>query len=1126
MKPRNGAVIALLLLATCNEESQAPVSPTVESAREALGKLPASEVATWTKVGSSTIPDGRYLQAAAFDESRKVVVMFGGEIFNPNMGNGSPSQETWEWSPATGKWNNRTGTGTAPDARSGAAMVYDSTRAKFVLFGGRAGSGYNYEDTWEWDPATGVWTDVTAAGTHPSARAQHGMVFEKSTGKILLFGGGRSDSASYDGSGITVSIGDTWELDPTTHVWAPVSIAPGAASPTARHDFGMVWDSTRKVAVLFAGMQTDIAGASGVPKRDTWEFDPAARTWTERTAVGSKPSERYGHALAFDGSRNKVVLFGGWDMTSGGSLNDVWDWDPTTGAWTQRLDGSTGNLPSARMYASMVSDDARGRLDVLAGAAMYNSGKGGVGGGTYYPGIGYGTSGSNEVWELDPVAATFVDRSTPIDVPPARTDHCMAYNPATGKVYVFGGYDVMGQVFDDLWEWDGKVWAQVVSDVRPPARSDAALAYDPARKSLILFGGTSYYGSSVLGDTWEWNSTSRKWSQLTPKVSPDALYMHAMVTDTTRSKILLFGGMSNYYYSPDLGMPYKDPLRNEIWEWDGSKLTWTNRTPVASTATPMARQFPILAYDEGRQKMFLFDGPQYSNYPATLSAFWEWDPISAGWALRDPNDSIDYGYSIYVAYDSIRKREVLLTDAYSNANGNYETWEIDAKGPTFYVRAVPNTPSSRYSATMVFDSARGVMVLFGGSTGNGYTDETWEYKVAGWGNGEGCNAAFATSCASGNCVDGVCCDSAACTGPCKSCNVAGSEGTCVLAKAGTEVAGSCANGQACDGSGNCLSGNGQACTSAATCASGFCADGVCCNSACNGVCTSCNLAGQVGKCSPYAAGTDPQNECGKGTGVCKSTCDGVGSCAYPQAAVPCASCTVCDGYGSCSQYDPYCAYTGGAGGGFGGSIGGSGGYNTGRGGATSYGGSGGYTTVRGGSGGYTTIYPNGGSGGYTTVRGGSGGSGGTTNYATGGATGRGGSGGTTSYATGGATTIGSGGRTGGAGAGGAIPATGGSIVIGTGGSIGSGGNVGSGGSSGKLDGGTPKDGGTIVVGRDGGGTDAITEARLHRSGCSCELGRSQQTGNLGLSAPFILVGAALLRRRTQKKKQDRRGSAS
>ena len=186
MKPRNGAVIALLLLATCNQESQTPASPTVESAREALGKLPASESAAWQQVGASSIPDGRYLQAAAFDESRKVVVMFGGEIFNPNMGTASPNQETWEWNTVTGKWTNRSGTGMAPDARSGAAMVYDSARAKFVLFGGRAGSGYNYEDTWEWDPVTGAWTDVTAAGSHPSARAHRSWASKSRLGTHLI----------------------------------------------------------------------------------------------------------------------------------------------------------------------------------------------------------------------------------------------------------------------------------------------------------------------------------------------------------------------------------------------------------------------------------------------------------------------------------------------------------------------------------------------------------------------------------------------------------------------------------------------------------------------------------------------------------------------------------------------------------------------------------------------------------------------------------------------------------------------------------------------------------------------------------------------------------------------------
>ena len=936
MKPRNGAIVALLFLATCNEEIQTDDSSNVESARVALGVVPPSEVAVWQKVGSSSMPDGRYLQALAFDETRKVVVMFGGMVTDPNMGTTTPNNETWEWSPATSKWTNRTGAGTSPDARSGAAMVFDSLRGKFVLFGGRAGSGYNYEDTWEWDPTTGTWTDVSDAGSHPTARSQHGMVYEKSTGKILLFGGGRSDSTSYDGTGVTGSFGDTWEYDPAAYTWTARTVT---TTPTARHDFGMVWDSARSKAVLFAGIQVDVTGAAGVPKQDTWEWDPAAGTWTERTLKGTKPSQRYAHAMAFDGTRNKVVVFGGWDISTGGSRNDLWDWDPTTGAWTERLTGSESGTPGARMYASMVADSADARLEVVAGQVAYNPyggggyyGSGGYygAGGSYYYGTGvyggyggsvgmpilppypvpvYGGTSSCEVWELDPATPAFTNRTPALDLPTSRSGQAMAYNPSTGKTYIFGGSDMTsGQSLNDLWEWDGKTWAQVSADVRPPARTEAGLAYDPARKSLILFGGADSYTSTTYGDTWEWNS-ARKWIQLSPASSPGPLSGHGMVTDTTRNKILLFGGAGDQY---NYGYPYS-PTLNDVWEWDGGTLTWSDRTPIATSNAPSGRQNPILAYDEGRQKLFLYDGGMYS-YDA--SAFWEWDPVSAGWTTRSSGDQLQGGQNYVLAYDSTRKREVLLTAQYYviGPSNTQQTWELDAKGPTWYVRSLSNSPASDYGTTMAFDKGRGVVVLFSGqSMVAGRGGETWEYSVTNLGNGEGCTAASASTCASGFCVDGVCCGSTACAGLCQSCNVAGSEGTCVSVKAGTEVVGSCSAGDACDGFGNCMIKNGQACSSAGACASGHCADGVCCDSACTGTCMSCKQVGQVGKCSPYAAGTDPQNECGQGTGLCKSSCDGVGNCAYPSYTVSCGNCYTCDGYGSCTNYDYNCSNWGSGG---------------------------------------------------------------------------------------------------------------------------------------------------------------------------------------------------------------------
>lgn len=53
---------------------------------------------------------------------------------------------------------------------------------------------------------------------------------------------------------------------------------------------------------------------------------------------------------------------------------------------------------------------------------------------------------------------------------------------------------------------------------------------------------------------------------------------------------------------------------------------------------------------------------------------------------------------------------------------------------------------------------------------------------------------------------------------------------------------------------------GKACQNGTECSTGFCADGVCCESACKGTCESCALANK-GKCEPIPDGTDPEKEC-------------------------------------------------------------------------------------------------------------------------------------------------------------------------------------------------------------------------------------------------------------------------
>jgi hypothetical protein len=302
--------------------------------------------------------------------------------------------------------------------------------------------------------------------------------------------------------------------------------------------------------------------------------------------------------MAYEPVRGVIVLVGGRDITTGNALADVWEWNPTTGAWTQRLAGNESNLPLARLYASLVTDSARDILNLVGGMVLNDA----------YPPPG-------EIWDLTPATASFTERTPPPPKgwPSIRTGHAMASCAGTGKTYVFGGADTNYKSLDDLWEWNGTAWSEIQSTVQPAARVNAAMACDPARKSIILYGGiSSFFGSAslgtILGDTWEWSFATRQWSQLHPSSSPEPRDSHAMVVDSGRSKLLLFAGErpSYDYLYPSPGSPRSvDPLNNAVWEWDGASTTWTNRTPVPLAATPEGRRFPILTFDQARQRMFL-----------------------------------------------------------------------------------------------------------------------------------------------------------------------------------------------------------------------------------------------------------------------------------------------------------------------------------------------------------------------------------------------------------------------------------------------------------------------------------------------------------------------------------------
>lgn len=271
-----------------------------------------------------------------------------------------------------------------------------------------------------------------------------------------------------------------------------------------RYHHAMAYDVTRQKTVLFGG-------GGGNATNDTWEWDGV--NWVQKSP-NTVPPARYSHCMAFDSDRQKVVMFGGY---GDGYLNDTWEWDGVN--WTQITPTTS---PLARFEHAMVYDAARQRI-VLFG------------------GLGSSGGSRNDTWEWDGV--NWVQKS-PTTSPATRYQHAMAYDNSRQRVVLFGGYYQDSQT----WEWDGTNWSQKSPSTVPNGQHEHAMAYDSIRQKVIMFGGTS----SNNNITWEWNGTN--WTQSSPATVPGARYYHAMVFDSVRQKIVMTGGYAN----------------QETWEWNGT----------------------------------------------------------------------------------------------------------------------------------------------------------------------------------------------------------------------------------------------------------------------------------------------------------------------------------------------------------------------------------------------------------------------------------------------------------------------------------------------------------------------------------------------------------------------------
>ncbi|MEZ5966092.1 MAG: kelch repeat-containing protein [Planctomycetota bacterium] len=434
----------------------------------------------WTSVAVAAGPTGRDEPAMAYDGTRNSIIMFGGR----DVASGQPLADTWTWNGSV--WTRLTPLA-APPARSGHSMTWDPVRRRVVLFGGD--SGTPRADTWEWDGTN--WTSVATAVT-PPARTGHGAAFDPQRNRVVI-------ACGEGASGLT---GDTWEFDGAN--WA---IRQATEAPPPLREHAAAFDAARREVVLFGGHVQFVSSA------ETWRFKNGGWTKLQPTAA---PTARSAHAMTFDAAQGRIILFGGLD--TGVARDDTWSWDGNT--WTL---ATPAHRPPARWSHAMTYDAARGRV-VLFG------------------GLGTSQVFLSDTWEWD---GNDWQQRMPATSPPARAEAGLAFDAARNEVLLHSGRFYANNVttyLTDTWTYDGVTWTLRSSSTPGlPARAGCAMTYDAATQTVLAFGGknsATYYPYPQL-QAWNGNV----WSAVTTPAPAPSPRAHASATwDVDRRHLVCFGG--------------------------------------------------------------------------------------------------------------------------------------------------------------------------------------------------------------------------------------------------------------------------------------------------------------------------------------------------------------------------------------------------------------------------------------------------------------------------------------------------------------------------------------------------------------------------------------------------------
>jgi len=330
-------------------------------------------------------------------------------------------------------------------------------------------------------------TAAAPIGASPSAGGFPQMTYDTKSKLVILYGGISGDNSVDPDNTLNF---ETWTFNPINNVWTKKS---PAHSPNGSHAGYMVYDSKAERSIVTLRSDDHWPPPTG-GSLQTWAYDIKEDDWTQ---LADGPRLMTGQIMAYDSESDRIIMFGGLDLTLWEFVSETWVYDYNTDTWTNM---QPRVHPRGINFQGMVYDSKADRV-VMWGD--WNK--------KYTPGT------DNSIWTYDYNTNTWQEiKNHKKDGPAVRDFMMLAYDEKADKIIMYGGYEYGN---DETWVYDlnTNIWQEMHPINNPGLLSRYSMVYAKDANRTILFGGQD--GQAFMQfktDTWSYNLNADTWTKISP----------------------------------------------------------------------------------------------------------------------------------------------------------------------------------------------------------------------------------------------------------------------------------------------------------------------------------------------------------------------------------------------------------------------------------------------------------------------------------------------------------------------------------------------------------------------------------------------------------------------------------